>query len=177
MLHLTDPIDEPAALRRAFGCFPSGVAALCAMDGGSPVGMAASTFTGVSLDPPLVSVCVQLTSSTWPRLRRLGRIGVSVLAEGHEAACLSLSKKDGDRFADVAWSVTGGGAVVIEGASLWLECDLAREVEAGDHAIALLQVVSARVEPGVAPLVFHGSRFRFLAPTQAGERPSDRVGR
>lgn len=90
-------------LRRAFGCFPSGVTAVCALVDGEPVGMAASSFTSVSVSPPLVSVCIQNISSTWPKLRRRPRLGLSVLAEGHDAACARLASKDGDRFADVGW--------------------------------------------------------------------------
>ena len=68
------PVDG-TELRRAFGCFPSGVTAVCAIIDGEPVGMAASSFTSVSIDPPLASICVQKSSTTWPRTgpRRLAR--------------------------------------------------------------------------------------------------------
>lgn len=60
-----DRLDgDIAQLRRAFGCFPSGVTAVCAVVDGEPVGMAASSFTSVSMAPPLVSVCVQDSSAT-----------------------------------------------------------------------------------------------------------------
>ena len=71
-----------AHLRASFACFPSGVAAVCALIDGEPVGMVMSSFTSVSLDPPLVSVCVDLNSSTWPRLRSAPWLGVSILGEG-----------------------------------------------------------------------------------------------
>jgi flavin reductase (DIM6/NTAB) family NADH-FMN oxidoreductase RutF len=74
---------DDSTLRRVFGCFPSGVIAVCASIDGEPVGMAASSFTTVSVAPPLVSICVQNTSTTWPRLRECERLGVSVLAEHH----------------------------------------------------------------------------------------------
>jgi flavin reductase (DIM6/NTAB) family NADH-FMN oxidoreductase RutF len=79
------------ALRRAFAMFPSGVTAVCATVEGRPVGLAASSFTSVSLDPPLVSVCIAHTSSTWPLLRAAGRVGVSVLAEGHASIARQLA--------------------------------------------------------------------------------------
>src|SRR5689334_21946313 len=81
---------DDATLRRVFGCFPSGVIAVCASVDGEPLGMAASSFTTVSVAPPLVSICVQNSSTTWPRLRRRERLGISVLAEHHGDACLSL---------------------------------------------------------------------------------------
>ncbi|MCV7077284.1 flavin reductase family protein [Mycobacterium szulgai] len=157
----TDLLDE-AALRRALGCFPSGVVAVCATHEGVPVGMAASSFTSVSLDPALVSVCIQSCSTTWPRLRSRPHLGVSVLAQHHGDACISLSRKEADRFAGVHWTELASGAVVIHGASASLDCRLYQEIPAGDHLIALLEIWALNADPDTAPLVFHGSRFRRL---------------
>jgi flavin reductase (DIM6/NTAB) family NADH-FMN oxidoreductase RutF len=154
---------DPAVLRRAYGCFPSGVTAVCALLDGIPIGMAASSFTSVSLSPPLVSLCVQDSSRTWPKLRRCTRLGVSVLAADHDVACVSLSRKEGDRFAGVAWEPTAAGAVFVHGATAWLDCSVEAEIPAGDHMIALLRIHALRAEPETTPLVFHGSRFRTLA--------------
>lgn len=154
---------DTALLRRAYGCFPSGVTAICAMAGTEPVGMAASSFTTVSMEPPLVSVCIQQASTTWPRLRERQRLGVSVLAQDHDDVCRTLSAKEGDRFAGVQWRADRRGAVFIGGAPLWLDCSLHTEVEAGDHLIALLEIERLRADPEAAPLVFHASRFRLLA--------------
>jgi len=157
------PIADAKLLRRAFGCFPSGVTAVCAMVDDGPVGMAASSFTSVSLEPPLVSVCFQASSTTWQRLRERPRLGISVLAQGQDEICMSLAQKTTDRFADVAWDHTSGGAVFVRGATAWLECSLYGEVPAGDHAVALLEIQGLQAYPTAAPLVFHGSRFRRLA--------------
>ncbi len=154
---------NPALLRQAFGCFPSGVTAVCALDSGNPVGMAASTFSPVSLSPALISVCVQDTSTTWPRLRRRNRVGVSVLAEGQDAICRSLAGKAGDRFTGVDWDADEEGGVYIHGASLWLDCSLHAELPGGDHTIVLLEIHGLKAEPEREPLVFHNSRFRRLA--------------
>ena len=160
-------IDE-AELRKVFGCFPSGVIAVCAVVDGEPVGMAASAFTPVSLAPALVSLCVQNTSTTWPRLRKRPRLGLSVLADNHDDACIKLSRKNCDRFTGVSWSALPGGAVVVDGASAWLDCRLHTEVSAGDHTIALLAICGLDGDPETPPLVFHGSRFRRLAGVGAG---------
>lgn len=154
---------DSVVLRRAFGCFPSGVTAVCAMVGDEPIGMAASAFTSVSLTPPLVSVCFQTSSSTWPRLRDRPRLGISVLAEGHDDICMSLSRKTIDRFADIAWDRTSTGGVFVHGATAWLDCSLYGEIPAGDHTVALFEIHGLRADPEAAPLVFHGSRFRRLA--------------
>jgi flavin reductase (DIM6/NTAB) family NADH-FMN oxidoreductase RutF len=168
-----DPLDaeqaDPATLRRAFGCFPSGVAAVCALDSGTPVGMAASTFTPVSLDPPLVSVCVQDTSTTWPRLSERRRIGVSVLAEDQDAICRSLAARQGDRFADVDWEADDAGGVYIHGAGLWLQCAVHGELPGGDHTIVLLEILGLRAEPDRA--------VSARSPTCPGRRPRRAAGR
>ena len=77
---------QPRDLRDVYGAFPSGVVGLCALVDDVPVGMAASSFVAVSLEPPLVAVCVQRTSTTWPRLRDRPFVGVSVLGESHDLA-------------------------------------------------------------------------------------------
>jgi flavin reductase (DIM6/NTAB) family NADH-FMN oxidoreductase RutF len=149
-------------LRRVFGCFPSGVAAVCALTDDGPAGMAASSFTSVSMDPPLVSVCIQHTSTTWPVLRERQRLGVSVLAQDHEDVGKQLASKSGDRFVGVAWEATPDGGVLVGGSTAWLECSLHAEVPAGDHLIALLEIHSMTADPDTAPLVFHASTFRRL---------------
>ena len=81
---------HPADLRRVFGAFPTGVTAIAAFVDGTPVGLAASSFTSVSLDPPLASVCIAKTSTTWPVLRRAERLGVSYFtARNHVERVLS----------------------------------------------------------------------------------------
>jgi flavin reductase (DIM6/NTAB) family NADH-FMN oxidoreductase RutF len=125
--------------------------------------MAASSFTSVSMDPPLLSVCVQNSSKTWPILRRAAHIGLSVLSEDHEDACKNLSAKAGDRFAGVDWFRGDDEAIFIRGASAVLNCTLHSEIPAGDHKIALLEIHHVLADHGAIPLVFHSGRFRRLA--------------
>jgi flavin reductase (DIM6/NTAB) family NADH-FMN oxidoreductase RutF len=158
------PVLGQAELRRVFGAFPTGVTAVAGLADGSPLGIAASSFTSVSLDPPVVSVCTAHSSTTWPRLRQLPRVGISVLGAHQEDACRRLGGRGDDRFATLRWRATEGGAVFMEGASAWLECSVYREVTVGDHDIVLLLVHELDSDPAVAPLVFHGSRFRRLEP-------------
>lgn len=167
MTAVHDDVDA-RALRDAFGRFPSGVIALCAYVDGAPIGMAASAFTCVSLRPPLVAICIARTSTTWPQLRTQQPLGLSVLSSEHDELCRKLSGP-GDRFVGVDWTLTDGGAVVLGGATLWLECVLHEVFEAGDHEIALLRIASLRADPEISPLVFHGSRFHRLEPLQVNE--------
>jgi flavin reductase (DIM6/NTAB) family NADH-FMN oxidoreductase RutF len=155
---------DPTTLRRVLAAFPTGVTALAALVDGEPVGMAANSFTSVSLDPPLVSVCVATTSSTWPELRRAARIGVSVLSHEQESASRSLAARGIDRFADLSWHATDDGAILLDGATAWFDCSVEREIRAGDHEIVLLNVHGlGTADPHTPPLVFHGSRYRRLA--------------
>jgi flavin reductase (DIM6/NTAB) family NADH-FMN oxidoreductase RutF len=155
-------VNTGEQLRRAFGSFPSGVAAVCARVGKQPVGMAVSSFTSVSVEPPLVSVCIQKTSSTWPILRDRERLGLSVLGEHHDGTCRQLASKDGDRFAGVEWDAGPHQSVFIRGSSAWLEVSVFDEVMAGDHIIALLEVHGLDTAEHTLPLIFHGSKFHKM---------------
>jgi flavin reductase (DIM6/NTAB) family NADH-FMN oxidoreductase RutF len=153
---------DPALLRRVFGAFPSGVAAVAAIVDGAPVGLAASSFTSVSLEPALVSVCVAHTSTTWPLLRTAPRLGVSILSAEQELAGRQLAARNVDRFAGLSWRSTTDGAVLLDGASAWLDVNVDQRVSAGDHDIVVLAVRDLDVDHDVLPLVFHASRFRRL---------------
>jgi flavin reductase (DIM6/NTAB) family NADH-FMN oxidoreductase RutF len=152
----------PASLREAFGHFPSGVIAIAAEVDGVRAGLAASTFVPVSLDPPLVSFCVQTTSETWPKLKGVPALGISVLGEAHDTAARTLAAKTGDRFAGLETVSSAAGAVFVKGTSVWLESAVEQEVPAGDHSIVILRVLDITVHREVEPIVFHRSGFRRL---------------
>jgi flavin reductase (DIM6/NTAB) family NADH-FMN oxidoreductase RutF len=160
---ITPTAFDPRELRGLFGRFPSGVAALCALVDGEPQGMAASSFTSVSLDPPLVSICIRKESSTWPALKTAGQLGVSILSAEHETHARALAGRAESRFSEVAWRATDEGAVLVDGSVALLGCVLEDELDAGDHVIALLRITTVHEAPDALPLVFHGSRFRRLS--------------
>ncbi|NLU84353.1 flavin reductase family protein [Rhodococcus sp. HNM0569] len=153
---------DPATLRDAFGHFPSGVVAIGADVDGTRVAMAASSFVSVSLEPPLVAVCIQNTSTTWPRLTEAAAIGISVLGESHDGAARSLASKTGDRFAGLTTTTSVSGALFVDGASVWLDTQVEQEVPAGDHMMVLLRITDLQVREDVDPVVFHRSSFRKL---------------
>src|ERR1022692_1335299 len=161
--------QEHVELRRVFAAYPTGVAAIAALVEGFPAGIAASSFVSVSLDPPLVSVCVAHTSTTWPALRSAKRLGISVLGAHQELAGRRLGTRGAERFAALSWRGTGEGAVILCGASAWLDCSIERHITAGDHDIVLLRVHDLAASD-MPPLVFHGSTFRQL---QARSRAED----
>lgn len=158
-------------LRSAFSHFPSGVAALCGVADDRKEGLVASSFTvGVSLEPALVSFAVQNTSRTWPRLKRAGRIGISILAEGHTNVCRQLASKDGDRFEGLGVRASDRGALFLDDAALWLETSVYAEIPAGDHHVVLLEVHGVHDHSSEhEPLVFHRSAFRNLRTAEGNQ--------
>lgn len=160
---LSEELD-PTALRTAFSAFPSGVVAVAAEVDGMPVGMAASSFTSVSLSPPLVSFCIARQSSTWPTLRRALRLGVSVLADHHDRVCRQLAGPAAHRFEELALHRTDTGSVLLEDAVVAFEGSTYNVIPAGDHMLVLLRLHAIRQsDHDGSPLVFHRSTFGRLA--------------
>jgi flavin reductase (DIM6/NTAB) family NADH-FMN oxidoreductase RutF len=153
---------DPRALRDAFGVFPSGVIAVAAEVDGALTGLAASSFTSVSLDPPLVSFSIARTSKTWPDLRRAPHLGITILAEHHGDVCRQLAGPVSDRFTGIATSSTDEGAITLDDGIAQFDCTVYSEVEAGDHLVILLRLHAVQHSPG-QPLVFHRSGFGRLA--------------
>jgi flavin reductase (DIM6/NTAB) family NADH-FMN oxidoreductase RutF len=174
MVTAIDSVLDPQLLRKVFGAHPTGVAAVAALVDDELAGIAASSFTSVSLAPPLVSICIAHTSTTWPTLRHAARLGVSILSADQERAGRQLAGRQAERFADVAWRTTEDGAVLLDGAAGWFETSIENEIRAGDHDVVLLRVHDLDADHGISPLIFHASQFRRLEQVQgvdAGGRP------
>jgi flavin reductase (DIM6/NTAB) family NADH-FMN oxidoreductase RutF len=166
MVTAIDPVVDPQLLRKVFGAHPTGVAAVAALVDDELVGIAASSFTSVSLAPPLVSICIAHISTTWPTLRHAVRLGVSILSADQKRAGRQLAGRQAERFADVAWRTTEDGAVLLDGAAGWFETSIENEIRAGDHDIVLLRVHDLDADHGISPLIFHASQFRRLEQVQ-----------
>lgn len=160
-----DNLIEPTAqaMRCVTGAFPTGISLVAAIVDGHPVGLLANSFTSVSLDPPLVSVNVALTSTTWPALRDATQWGISILSADHVDKVRMLSRTSAERFSDIDWYEAGGGAMLLTGSSATFEVSLEAEVDAGDHILALLRVHGLHRDMDANPLVFYGSQLRQLA--------------
>ncbi len=154
---------HPDRLREVFGSWPTGVAVVAAVADGTPLGMTVNSFTTVSLDPVLVAVSAAKQSRTWNRLREARRLGISVLAAHQEPVGRQFAAPADDRFRDVPWSATTDGAIVLDDAVAWLDVEVARLVDAGDHELALLAVHDLQADHTRRPLVFHGRAFTGLA--------------
>lgn len=160
---ITNQDLDPARLRTAFGIFPTGVVAVAAEVDGLLVGLAASSFTSVSIDPPLVSFSIARTSKTWPDLRRARHLGVTVLADHQGTVCRQLAGDPLERFDGVPVRVSEDGAVTLDEGLARFDCTIYDEVAAGDHVVVLLQLHAVDQSDTSGPLVFHRSGFGKLA--------------
>jgi flavin reductase (DIM6/NTAB) family NADH-FMN oxidoreductase RutF len=157
---------DPARLREAFGVFPSGVVAVAAEVDGSNVGLAASSFTSVSIDPPLVSFSVAKSSKTWPTLRQAGHLGVTILADHHDLVCRQLAGPVENRFVGLSLTASEDGALTLDDGLARFDCTIYSEVEAGDHWIVLLRLHAVEQADTSQPLLFHRSGFGSISSSR-----------
>jgi 3-hydroxy-9,10-secoandrosta-1,3,5(10)-triene-9,17-dione monooxygenase reductase component len=150
--------------RRALGAFPTGVTVVTTLDeDGKLQGLTANAFTSVSLDPPLVLICVGYKSRSYPSLITSGCFAVHILSQDQEETARKFAIPGGVRDLTVRWSLSAHGLPVLdEGYVSLIECRLVAEHAGGDHAI-LVGKVEAIKNTGLAtmPLVYH--RGQLLA--------------
>lgn len=136
---------DPRELRSAFGRFMTGVTIVTSLDAdGKPAGFTANSFSSVSLDPPLLSVCPGRFLSTFPVFAACDRFAVSILAEGQEGISNTFASYKGDRFARTPWTPDAQGIPLIDGAVAQFSCTTHARVEAGDHIILIGEVTALR---------------------------------
>ena len=153
---------EPAALRRALGCFVTGVTVVTARgDDGRPHGFTANSFTSVSLDPPLVLVCVGHETECLEVYRRCPGFAVNVLGEAQRALSDRFATEPSDRFAGVRWREGSCGSPILEGCVASLECAAWQRIEAGDHMILVGRVLACEHTTG-RPLAYWRGCYRSL---------------
>lgn len=166
-----DPSPEVAdrqLLRTAFGRFPTGVTVVT-VGGRTPHGMTANSFTSVSLDPPLVLVCIDRSAVMHESLRRSRTFAVSVLAAEQEPVARYFADRSrplgAEQFDRVDW-LPGPrtGAPLISGALAHFECVLWQAYDGGDHTIFVGRLVSADCASVDDPVLFVGGRFRRAVP-------------
>jgi flavin reductase (DIM6/NTAB) family NADH-FMN oxidoreductase RutF len=149
--------------RRVLGQFATGVTIITAMADGEPAGVAANSFTSVSLDPPLVLFCVARTSSTWPRIEKARRFAVNILGEHQEELCRLFATKGADRFANTEWHIGVGGSPVLHDTLAYLDCEFWAEYDGGDHIIVVGRVLDLGLTHDAGPLVFFRGKYGRLA--------------
>jgi len=169
--HLKSEFDS-RHLRDALGTFATGVTVVTTLDAqGAAVGLTISSFSPVSLHPPLILWSLVNTAASRDAFLQHPRFAVNVLAADQHALALQFASRSPDRFSGVSVEAGASGLPLLTGALAWFECRRYAEHVAGDHTIfigeveqvgyrgaspaALAQTVVPDAEQAPAPLVFH----------------------
>lgn len=134
-------MSDARALRDAFGAFLTGVTVVTTVDdAGAPIGFTANSFTSVSLDPPLLLVCLAKTSRNYATLTAAKGFGVNILSEDQKDVSNTFARPVEDRFAAVDWRMGPHGSPVFADVAAWFDCATHDVVDAGDHVILIGRV-------------------------------------
>jgi flavin reductase (DIM6/NTAB) family NADH-FMN oxidoreductase RutF len=160
---------DPLHLRQVLSRYPTGVTVVGTRHVPDGVcGLTVNAFTSVSLEPPMVLVCVDRSSNTHGCIEASGEFSVNVLAAGQAPIAVRFAQKREDKFDGVPYTVSEGGMPLIDGASAWVEARVEAAFDGGDHTIFLAHVLRA-AQGDAPPLVFHRGSYARLD----GVAPSD----
>jgi flavin reductase (DIM6/NTAB) family NADH-FMN oxidoreductase RutF/pimeloyl-ACP methyl ester carboxylesterase len=155
--------SDARTFRDALGCFATGVTIITAMGpDGIPIGLTANSFTSVSLDPPLLLVCIANGAGSAPVLQTAKRFAVNVLQIGQQPTSNRFAGKGEDRFAATPWEVGEFGTPVLTGSLSSFECERDALHDGGDHFILVGRVLKAMFEPRRDPLLYFRGKYRRL---------------
>jgi steroid delta-isomerase-like uncharacterized protein len=138
--------------------FVTGVTVVTTKDGERPRGLAVNAYCSVSLEPPLVMVCVQKTSSTYPALFKATHLGINILSTDQRETVGTFASKAADKFADLDWHAGPAGSPLIDGSSAALEAEIKERFQAKTHTIFVCRVRHAEVTEA-EPMVYKAGKF------------------
>jgi flavin reductase (DIM6/NTAB) family NADH-FMN oxidoreductase RutF len=148
--------------RRACGRFATGVTIASVLDAnGAPHGLTVNSFTGVSLDPPLILICLGHAVTCIDAFRQSRHFGINVLAADQRDLSDKFARKGHDRFDGLEWYRGASGVPLLPGVLAAIECRVHQRITSGDHDIFVGEMVSAKTEEG-EPLVYFVGRYRQL---------------
>ena len=153
---------DPRTLRDALGCFATGVTVVTCLHEGNPAGLTVNSFTSVSLDPPLLLVCLHKEAASAAALVSAPNFAINVLQTGQQPASIRFSTRQEDRFGETPWSRGEAGAPILAESLGVFECERYAVYDGGDHHILVGQVVKARFDAGLDPLLYFRGRYRRL---------------
>lgn len=152
----------PEHFRRACALWATGIAIVTVMDSeGNPHGMTANSFTSVSLDPPLILVCVDHRAALLPYLLPSKAIAINVLGEDQADLSSRFARKSEDRFENLDWTPGSGGAPIITGGLATFEGSITDSITAGDHQIVVAEVKQVAWHDG-RPLLYFASGYEAI---------------
>lgn len=153
---------DPLEFRRTLSRFPTGVTVVGTRHReGGVCGLTVNAFASVSLEPPLVLICVDREASSHDCIEAAGLFSVSVLSAGQRELALRFAEHIPDKFDGVPHRLTGEGTPLVDGAIAYLECRVTETFRGGDHTIFLARVERLEDAEG-APLVFAESEYTAL---------------
>ena len=153
-------------LREVMRLWATGVTVVTSSYAGVQHGMTVSSFTSVSLDPPLVMVSLELSSRTHRLVSQAGGFAVAILADDQQAVAERFSggvPDHEDRFAGFAVEATPAGLLVPAGCLAWLDCKVAGQHEAGNHSLFIGKVEAAQSMRQRGPLLYYNRGYRRVA--------------
>jgi flavin reductase (DIM6/NTAB) family NADH-FMN oxidoreductase RutF len=152
--------------REALAHFATGVAILTAPAADGPHGVTVNAFASLSLDPPLVLVCIEQNRYSHAVLEASGVYAVNILAAGQEHLSRyfsSASRLEGpEAFHGIPYRLGHTRAPLIDGCLAYLECRITARYSGGDHTIFVGEVASAEIGPGRRPLVYYNRAYHTL---------------
>lgn len=159
---------DGAQFRQLMSFWTTGVSVITAQGTAGPAGITANAFSSLSLSPPLVLVCFDLSSRTLHAVRESERFCINMLAAGqHDVARIFATKRShSEKFAEIAHRYEGGVPVVSD-CLAWLACGLESEFRRGDHIVAIGQVTGGGVQADLAPLLYHRGGYAHVDPAGA----------
>ena len=154
---------DPRTLRDALGCFATGVTVItCLQADGTPAGLTVNSFTSVSLEPPLLLVCLHKMAASAPALTAAEYFAINVLQTGQQPASIRFSTRAEDRFGSTPWACGEAGAPILEESLCVFECERYALYDGGDHDILVGKVVKASFDAALDPLLYFRGRYRRL---------------
>jgi flavin reductase (DIM6/NTAB) family NADH-FMN oxidoreductase RutF len=158
------PVD-PSEFRRILGHWASGVAVVTSRSETSgPRGLTASAVASVSLNPPLVLVCIDRAADSHDTIRSAGNFAVNVLPQsGERTARRFASDEMAAKFDGIAYHTEVSGAPVLDEALAWVDCRVHHAFDGGDHTIFVGEVLAGDAREG-EPLLYYRGGFNRLVP-------------
>ncbi len=159
-------MSDQVHFRDALGRFASGITVVTVSDGNNDVGgLTANAFSSLSLDPPLVLVCIDQLSKAREYIEAERHFTIHVLAEHQEEVALAFAQRGPDKAKGIGWTTSERGIPVLDDYLVALECQLENQLEGGDHMIIVGRVLDIKVSDiEHAPLTYYRGQINALTP-------------
>ena len=160
---------DPREFRNTLGHFATGVTVITTAQGSELIGLTANAFSSLSLDPPLVLVCIDKKAFSLPAFKKGVPFAINILQKEQEEDCWRFAKKSEDKFAGASYTISDQGVPILQGNLATIECDVYEILEGGDHVIITGYVKNATYDDQVEPLLFFRGKLERVAQKELVE--------